>query len=148
MRSLLLVIVCFLSACAGTPSASNSTPYASLSSTSVTGVSAADALLEKGNALLEADDFSGAANHFERGIRLAPKSAALYLALAKAQMSLNQYKQAEQMANRAVSLVPSNPNAAERQTKIEAYVLVARSRQQAGDQAGSKAAMMKAQSLW
>ena len=105
-------------------------------SPSSTGVTAADSLLREGNALHQRGEYSGAANNFERGIRMAPRSPALYLALAKTRLAMGDNTNAIQMANRALSLLPSGSWAAD-DARTEAWTVIANAREAQGDRTGS-----------
>jgi tetratricopeptide (TPR) repeat protein len=112
-------------------------------SPSSTGVTAADALLREGNALHQRGEYGGAANNFERGIRMAPRSPALYLALAKTRLATGDNTNAIQMANRALSLLPSGSWAAD-DARAEAWNVIANAREAQGDRTGAAAARQKA----
>lgn len=112
-------------------------------SPSSTGVTAADALLREGNALHQRGEYGGAANNFERGIRMAPRSPALYLALAKTRLAMGDNTNAIQMANRALSLLPSGSWAAD-DARTEAWNVIANAREAQGDRTGAAAARQKA----
>lgn len=108
-----------------------------------TGVTAADALLRDGKAQHQRGQYANAANNFERAIRMAPRSPALYLALAKTKLALNDYSSAIQMANRALSLLPSEGWGVD-DARADAWTIIADGRAATGDQKGSAAARTKA----
>ena len=85
-----------------------------------TGVAAADALLKLGEQARLNGDYASAVNHLERGLRLAPRSAALYLAMAKTRLAMGDQHRAQQMAKKALSLLPAKPRGPERVVQIQA----------------------------
>lgn len=107
-----------------------------------TGVTAADALLREGRMLHQRGDFGAAANSFERGIRMAPRSAALYLALARTRLAMGDNSRAIQMANRAISLLPAG--GVGDSARREAWLLIAEARDASGDHGGATVARQKA----
>lgn len=108
-----------------------------------TGVTAADVLLREGKALYQRGDYSSAANNFERGIRMAPRSSALYLALAKTRLAMGDNNNAIQMANRAISLLPAGSGAAA-DARADAWSVIAEAKEASGDRNGAAAARQKA----
>jgi len=113
----------------------------------LTGVPAADNLLQEGESARQRGDYETAVNSLERGIRMAPRSAALYLALAKTRLAMAQFNNASQMAQRAVTLLPAAPQGAELTAKMEAWIVVAQAREQQGDSAGAQRAREHAEAL-
>jgi len=111
-----------------------------------TGIPAADALLKQGLALQAHGDYANAANNFERAIRMAPRSPALYLALAKARLALHDYGSAVQMANRALSLLPSEGWGAN-DARADAWDLIGEARAASGDVRGAELARENARKL-
>lgn len=107
-----------------------------------TGVSATDVLLRESKTLYQRSDYSSAANNFERGIRMAPRSSALYLALAKTRLAMGDNNNAIQMANRAISLLPAGSGAAA--ARAEAWSVIADAKEANGDRNGAAAARQKA----
>lgn len=146
----------------GTPTPAQSAPYSAPTpapgsvrkapvvatySENSTGVSAADALLREGKSYHSRGQYANAANNFERAIRMAPRSPALYLALAKTRLALNDYNNAIQMANRALSLLPSEGWGVD-DARADAWTIIADGRAATGDQKGSAAARAKAREYW
>src|SRR5690606_19913503 len=78
------------------PTSSRRAPTLAYSDSS-TGVPAADSLLREGKAQHQRGQFANAANNFERAIRMAPRSPALYLAMAKTRLAMQDYNNAIQM---------------------------------------------------
>ncbi|MGC1510386.1 hypothetical protein FT643_14260 [Ketobacter sp. MCCC 1A13808] len=146
---LLMLMALVLGACVSKPVSIVSEEEVLDSETiSATGVAAADKLLSQGESLRLSGDYAGAANQFERGIRMAPRSASLYLALAKTRLAMQDYRNAQQMAQRAVSLLPSKPKGAEQTTKAEAWLVVAQAKEKSGDKEGANRARENAQAVW
>lgn len=112
-----------------------------------TGVSAADALLREGKSYHQRGQYANATNNFERAIRMAPRSPALYLALAKTRLALHDYNSAIQMANRALSLLPSEGWGVA-DARADAWSIIADSRAANGDHKGAEAARTKAREYW
>lgn len=112
-----------------------------------TGVTAADVLLREGKAYHQRGQYADAANHFERAIRLAPRSPALYLALARTRLALNDFNSAIQMANRALSLLPSDGWGVA-DARADAWTIIADSREASGDRKGAAVARSKAREYW
>ena len=113
-----------------------------------TGVAAADNLLAQGDDARRSGDYAASANHLERGIRLAPRSPALYLSLAKTRLAQGQYGSATQMAQRAVSLLPAQPRGQEQNAKAEAWIVIAQAKDKQGDHDGALRAREQAQAVW
>lgn len=122
-------------------------PVVATYSENSTGVSAADALLRQGKAYHEQGQYANAANNFERGIRIAPRSPALYLALARTRLALNEYNSAVQMANRALSLLPREGWGVS-DARADAWGIIADSKAAAGDRKGAEAARTRAREYW
>lgn len=114
----------------------------------LTGVAAADNLLQQGERARQQGDYGAAVNHLERGVRMAPRSPSLYLALAKTRLAMGQYRSATQMAQRAVSLLPAQPRGAEQTAKAEAWIVIAQAREKQGDREGAAQARANAQAVW
>lgn len=113
----------------------------------LTGVPAADKLLQQGDAARQQGDYSGAVSYLERAMRMAPRAPALYLALAKTRLAMGQYNSASQMAQRAISLLPAAPQGVEQSAKVEAWLVVAQARENAGDADGGKQARERAREI-
>jgi len=122
-------------------------PVVAAYSDSSTGVSAADALLREGKAYHQRGQYANAANNFERAIRLAPRSPALYLALARTRLALNDFNSAIQMANRALSLLPGEGWGVA-DARADAWTIIADSRDASGDSKGAAVARSKAREYW
>ncbi len=151
MRKLIMcLIVCASAGCAVTQAPTTMTEEEILEQETelTTGIPAADQLLKQGEQLRSDGDYAGAANAFERGIRMAPRSASLYLALAKTRLAMGDAHNAQQMAQRALSLLPAQPKGAERTAKAEAWMLIAEARDALGDNTGAEMARKNAQQTW
>lgn len=129
------------------PGSVRRTPAVGTYSDSSTGVSAADALLREGKTYHQRGQYANAANSFERAIRMAPRSPALYLALAKTRLALQDYNSAVQMANRALSLLPAEGWGVS-DARADAWNIIAESRAATGDHKGAAAARAKAREYW
>ena len=125
------------------PSSVRRAPVVASYSDNSTGVTAADALLREGKAYHQRGQYANAANNFERAIRMAPRSPALYLALAKTRLALNDYNNAIQMANRALSLLPREGWGVD-DARADAWNIIADGRAAMGDYKGSDVARAKA----
>lgn len=135
------------SAPAPAPGSVRKAPTAVTYSENSTGVTAADALLREGKAYYQRGQYANAANNFERAIRMAPRSPALYLALAKTRLALNDHNSAVQMANRALSLLPGEGWGVD-DARADAWTIIADGRAAMGDQKGAEAARAKAREYW
>ncbi len=146
----LMLLALWLSACAvkPVPTDLSDTDLIESESSLLTGVPAADNLLQQGESARRRGEYEVAVNHLERGIRMAPRSPSLYLALAKTRLAMGQYGSAAQMAQRAVSLLPAAPRGAEQTAKAEAWIVIAQCREQHGDQQGAESARANAQAVW
>ena len=109
----------------------------------ITGIPAADALLREGRARYQNGQYANAANQFERAIRMAPRSPALYLALAKTRLALQDYNSAIQMANRALTLLPGEGWGVS-DARADAWNVIADAREASGDSRGAMLARQKA----
>lgn len=151
MKRLVLVgLVLVLNACAVSTVTTDisDTDLIERESSLLTGVAAADTLLQQGEDARRGGNYAAAVNDLERGIRMAPRSPSLYLALAKTRLAMGQYGSAAQMAQRAVSLLPATPRGAEQTAKAEAWIVIAQAREKQGDQAGAARARANAQAVW
>lgn len=129
MRAILIFcLTVFASACAYQPVPSDMSGEQLVESeTSLsTGVAAADLLLQQGEQARMKGDYQTAASNLERGLRLAPRSAALYLALAKTRLAMGDGHRAKQMAKKALSLLPAEPRGEERRVQAEARFVIER----------------------
>lgn len=146
----LVLLVLSLAACAvrTVPTDISDADLIGSESSLLTGVAAADNLLQQGERARQQGDYSAAVNHLERGIRMAPRSPSLYLALAKTRLAMGQYGSATQMAQRAVSLLPATPHGAEQTAKAEAWIVIAQAREKEGDVDGAEHARANAQAVW
>lgn len=129
------------------PSSVRKAPVTASYSEHNTGVSAADALLREGKTYHQRGQYANAANNFERAIRMAPRSPALYLAMAKTRLALNDYNNAIQMANRALSLLPSEGWGVS-DARADAWTIIADSRAASGDRRGAEEARARAREYW
>lgn len=145
-----MLLVLWVSACAVQPVDTEISDQDLIESESslLTGVPAADNLLQQGESARQRGEYGVAVNHLERGIRMAPRSPALYLALAKTRLAMGEYGSAAQMAQRTVSLLPAAPRGAEQTAKAEAWIVIAQSREKQGDTAGAANARANAQAVW
>jgi len=149
-RIILCVLVLALAACTVRTVSTDISDIDLIESESslLTGVPAADDLLNQAEDARRAGDYSAAVNHLERGIRMAPRSPSLYLALAKTRLAMGQYGNATQMAQRTVSLLPAKPRGAEQTAKAEAWIVIAQAREKQGDFDGAERARASAQAVW
>ena len=146
----LMLVVLGLSACAVRPVPTDISDADLIESESslLTGVPAADNLLQQVESARQRGEYAVAVNHLERGIRMAPRSPSLYLALAKTRLAMGEYGSAAQMAQRAVSLLPATPKGAEQTAKAEAWIVIAQCREKGGDYQGAERARANAQAVW
>lgn len=146
----LLLLVLGLGACAVSPLPTDISDQDLIESESslLTGVAAADNLLQQGESARQRGEYAIAVNDLERGIRMAPRSPSLYLALAKTRLAMGDYSNATQMAQRAVSLLPASPRGAEQTAKAEAWIVIAQCREKKGDFDGAEKARANAQAVW
>ena len=87
-------------------------------------------------------DFPAAFATLERALRISPREAKVYYAMAQVRFEEKQLAQAEQFARKAVSLASSD-----RRTKGDAWSLIASVRAEKGDWDGEQAARDKARAL-
>ena len=151
MRVTSFLVGCFVVALAGCATAPGSAVdedrLPQTEATTVTGVSAADSLLQQGEQARAQGDYSAAIHLLERGLRLAPRSASFYLALAKTRLAMADFSKAQQMAQRAISLLPSEPRSSQNKMKAEAWDVIAQARSEAGDSMGADRARANAKAL-
>jgi tetratricopeptide (TPR) repeat protein len=119
-------------------------PQASLQS----GVAAIDKLIEKGDQQRRQGQLQAAADTLERAMRLAPQVPAVYVALAQVQLDLQEFRRAEQLAQRALSQLAGVEHDAARRQKAEAWMLIAKARKAQGDHSGAEAASRQATGIW
>ncbi len=107
---------------------------------STTGIAAADRLYSEGEQLRQQGQLAAAAEHFERGLRIAPRSAALYLGLSRVHLAEGHSDKAQQMAQRSLSLNPGGDSQQHKNWRIGALEVVAQAKSLAGDLEGSAVA--------
>ncbi|MCG8316610.1 MAG: tetratricopeptide repeat protein [Pseudomonadales bacterium] len=107
-----------------------------------TGLTAVDKLINKGDSQRRRGDFKSAAATLERALRLAPNSGAAFLALARLHLDQHDYLEAQQLAEKSLSLSADSASA-----RREAWLIISRSRRQLGDVEGAQQAARKAQRL-
>lgn len=100
---------------------------------------AAEMLIRQSDQALAAGQGQRALSQLERAQRISPRAPLVYLALARAHASLQQYDQAQQLVSRALSLVGDD-----QPMRARAWSLMASIRQQAGDTGGADVARRKA----
>lgn len=147
---ILIGLAVLLAACSSQPISPTMSDAEIIGSQSslMTGVAAADSLLRQGESARSKGDYAVAVNHLERGIRMVPRSAPLYLALAKTRLAMGEFHPAKQMAQRAVSLLPAKPKGAQQTAKAEAWIVIAQAKEKLGDAQGAQQARANAQAVW
>ncbi|MDX1693826.1 MAG: tetratricopeptide repeat protein [Ketobacteraceae bacterium] len=110
--------------------------------TAVTGVGAVDKLIARGDEQRRQGDYQQAAATLERALRLSPGSGAAYLALARVRLDQAHYREAQQLAEKSLSL-----SAESRRAQREAWLVIGKARRQLGDIQGAERAEMKAGSI-
>ncbi|MFN4263185.1 MAG: tetratricopeptide repeat protein [Thioalkalivibrionaceae bacterium] len=104
--------------------------------------SAAETLARASSDAVSAGDLRTGAAQLERALRIAPRDAELWLALAKVRFQQGDAAQAEQMGLRAVQLAPNQA-----QVKREAWEVIAAARELRGDRSGAEQAREAARAL-
>lgn len=104
--------------------------------------SAVETLAQASSEAVAAGDLRTAAAQLERALRIAPRDAELWLALAKVRFRQGDAVQAEQMGLRAVQLAPTQPA-----VQREAWEVIAAARELRGDRAGAAQAREAARLL-
>lgn len=104
--------------------------------------SAVETLAQASSDAVAAGDLRTAAAQLERALRIAPRDAELWLALAKVRFRQGDAAQAEQMGLRAVQLAPTQPA-----VQREAWEVIAAARELRGDRAGAAQAREAARLL-
>ena len=95
-------------------------------------------LLEQADGLAAGGQLDRAAASVERGLRIAPKDAALWQKLARIRLEQGRYRQAESLAKKAIALARGRPGMIADNWKI-----IAEARRAAGDEAGARRALEK-----
>ncbi len=95
-------------------------------------------LLARADDLAASGQLDRAAASVERGLRIAPKDAALWQRLARIRLQQGRYGQAESMAKKAIALARGRPGMIADNWKI-----VAEARRARGDEAGARRALDK-----
>lgn len=127
MRSILIIVfTLFMGACAtqSVPPQMSDEQLVESETELTTGYTAADSLLQLGEQARMSGDYTAASSHLERGLRVAPRSAALYLALAKTRLAMGDYGRAQQMAKKALSLLPADPRGQEKVAQSQARFVI------------------------
>ena len=107
-----------------------------------TGVSAVDKLISKGDAQRRKGDYGNAAATLERALRLAPGSGGAYLALSRVRLDQKNYSEAQQLAEKSLSLSGDS-----RRAQKEAWLVISKVKKLRGDLNGANEAARKARSL-
>ena len=110
--------------------------------TAVTGMGAVDKLIEKGDAQRRQGEYQQAAATLERALRLSPGSGAAYLALARVRLDQKQYREAQDLAEKSLSLSGES-----RYAQREAWLVIGKARRNLGDPQGARQAEVRASSL-
>ena len=108
----------------------------------VTGLSAVDKLIAKGDAQRRDGQYAQAAATLERALRLSPGSGAAYLALARVRLDQQQYGEAQQLAQKSLSLATES-----RSAQREAWLVIGKARELLGDKQGAQQARFRASEL-
>ena len=110
--------------------------------TAVTGLSAVDKLIAKGDAQRRQGQYQQAAATLERALRLSPGSGAGYLALARVRLDQQQFGEAQQLAEKSLSLSDGSGR-----IRREAWLVISKARYRLGDVNGARQAQLKADRL-
>lgn len=121
------------------PSASAPSPSAPPAPPASAPVGPAAGLYQEAEAAMTAGDTDRAATLLERALRLEPRNATLWLALARVRDAEGDEAQAEQLALRAV-----REAGAQAALRRQAWSLIAQLRERRGDSAGADAARRQA----
>lgn len=145
MRRLIPLVVCaVLAACGGVPereeppagAGAYAGPDRLSRNAGVIGLAdGADEALDRGEP-------EQAASLLERALRIEPRNAGLWLRLARTRLALDDYDEAEQLARRAISLVPGHT-----ELQARAWRLISEIRRARGDMIGGATAAQKARRL-
>lgn len=140
---LLASMMLFLSGCSSMMiSPEPATMDAGQATMAVTGVSAVDKLIAKGDSQRRQGEYAQAAATLERALRLAPGSGAGYLALSRVRLDQQAYREAQQLAQKSLSLSGDS-----RRIQREAWLVIAQARESLGDFQGAQQARLKANGL-
>lgn len=104
--------------------------------------SAVRSLLQQAEASRRAGQFDAAAASYERAVRIEPRNAFLWSALAANAIDIGNFDQAEALAQRANSLANGNPH-----VEIANWTVIAAARSGRGDAQGSLQARARAEEL-
>lgn len=139
----LMILIVLLEGCTTVPYEPASDSVESAAATNAaTGLTAVDKLIQKGDLQRRQGDFKNADATLERALRLAPNSGAAFLALARLRLDQQDYAEAQQLAEKSLSLAADSTSA-----RREAWLIISRSKHQLGDAAGAQQAALKAQRL-
>jgi tetratricopeptide (TPR) repeat protein len=89
-------------------------------------------LLQQADQFAQAGKLDRAAASVERGLRIAPKDAALWQRLASIKLQQGDYRQAESMARKSIALARGH-----RGMIADNWKIIAQAREQRGDQQGA-----------
>ncbi len=95
-------------------------------------------LLDQADGLAASGQLDRAAASVERGLRIAPKDAALWQKLARIRLEQGRYQQAESLAKKAIALARGRPGMI-----ADNWKLIAEARRARGDEAGARRALDK-----
>lgn len=118
------------------------TMEAGQATSAATGLSAVDKLIAKGDSQRRQGQYAQAAATLERALRLSPGSGAAYLALARVRLDQQQYREAQQLAHKSLSLAGES-----RYAQREAWLIIGNARRGLGDIAGATEATTRASGL-
>lgn len=132
-----LLALIALSGCAGL-----SRPGESVSTTPASDNNAVVALVQSAKQDAAAGRLPAAAANLERALRIEPRNAVLWHELARVRLDEGQSAQAEQLANKSITLAGQNNN-----LRAENWRLIGHARAQNGDHTGAQNAFNKAKEL-
>lgn len=110
-----------------------------------TAVPAARALLDKARLARRQGFLPEADALLERALRLAPRDAELYLETALVRLQQKNFAAASQFAQKSLSMLGSADALSSRQQRLEAWGIIAESREALGDDAGAEKARLEVQ---
>lgn len=143
MKLLILLMALLLAGCSSLMVAPQpATMEADQATVAVTGLNAVDKLIAKGDAQRRGGQYAQAAATLERALRLAPGSGAAYLALARVRLDQQQYREAQQLAQKSLSLAADS-----RSAQREAWLVIGKTRESLGDIQGAQQARSRARGL-
>lgn len=133
LRCLILVVVLWLSGCAGLQQAIFPSPPSENS--------AVVALLDKAHSQSSAGQLDQAGASLERALRIEPRNPSLWQELARVRLEQGQYLQAENLAAKSNALAGDNHT-----LRAENWHIIGQARSQRGDAQGARTAFDKAES--